>query len=53
MTLLIDPRVLNSVMIVLMALASAAWAAKVQWNDAVYWAAGATITASVTFGHMH
>lgn len=45
----INPKVLPTVMFTLSVLASGVYAFNKDWRHAIYWAAAAVITASVTF----
>lgn len=53
MSLVLDPRAFNVLIMCLYALNSVRWAINRSWGDVVYWLAAFAITATVTFGYKH
>lgn len=51
MSLLLDPKIFNYVILVLYALNVARWAIHGSWADALYWSGALLITSVVTFGY--
>ncbi len=48
--LLLDPRVINFVLLILYAANAVRWAVHGSWPDAAYWFGALIITLAVTFG---
>mgnify|MGYP001074660650 CR=1 FL=1 len=53
MSLLLDPKIFNYVILILYALNVVRWASAGSWADAMYWMGAAWITAVATFGYEH
>lgn len=53
MSILLDPKIFNYVILVLYALNVARWSWEGSLADACYWASAAAITATVTFLYEH
>jgi hypothetical protein len=53
MTLLLDPRLFNYVIMTLYILNALRWAVHGSWADMSYWLSAFAITATVTWGYKH
>lgn len=53
MSLLLDPKVFNYLIMALYVLNAARWALEGKWADMCYWLSAFAITATVTFGYSH
>jgi hypothetical protein len=51
MSLLLDPKIFNYVILILYALNVVRWAIHGSWSDAAYWIGAFWITAVVSFGY--
>ncbi|HYN54382.1 MAG TPA: hypothetical protein VES38_06730 [Methylotenera sp.] len=53
MSVLLDPKMFNYLIMVLYLLNSARWLVQGSYVDACYWLSALAITATVTFGYSH
>jgi hypothetical protein len=53
MSLLLDPKIFNYVILILYGLNVVRWTVAGSWTDAMYWIGAFWITAVVTFGYEH
>lgn len=53
MSVILDPRAFNFIIMVLYLLNAVRWAYERSWADCAYWLCALGITATVTFGYRH